>query len=111
MVCPMGKACVFTSLSGGLGALHALGLRVRCTDVDYCMNSEPGIIFGRHLSSLETVSWPKGHPANNYAVSGMTLPSSLRYLLPDLVVEVACDVNNPFIGPNGATAVCWLRCT
>lgn len=82
---------------GGLGALHALGLRVRCADAQ----KEPEIIFGRHLSSLEALSWPAGHPAASQPVAS----PSMRYLLEDLEVEVACDVNNPFVGGNGAVAV------
>jgi glycerate kinase len=69
----------------GLGALHALGLKVQINDAI----SEPPIIYGKHLPLLVTLRYPEDDT-----------------MWKDLSVEIACDVNTPFVGPLGATYVC-----
>ena len=70
----------------GLGALHALGLRVTVRNEHTGALEQPPVIYGRHLSAIVSLE--------------LTQP-----LLPGASIDVACDVNNPFIGPMGAVAV------
>ncbi len=50
----------------------------------------PKTIFGKHLTKVQAIE--------------MSEP-----LLPGVKIEVASDVDNPFVGDHGAVAVCSLR--
>lgn len=67
-----------------MGALHALGLKVKTTEEI----SEPPIVYGKHLTVLEGLEFPENDP-----------------LWKNISIEIACDVNTPFVGPLGATYV------
>jgi glycerate kinase len=69
---------------GGAGAMQALGVRF----LDDDGNSLPCPIGGGHLDRLARID-----------MSGFKFPIN------DVRVTVASDVTNPFIGPNGASAV------
>jgi len=47
---------------------------------------EPSCFFGYHLSELVAIEFPE------------------RKLMPDLKLEISCDVRAPFIGPRGSVA-------
>ncbi|ELR21445.1 glycerate kinase subfamily protein [Acanthamoeba castellanii str. Neff] len=72
---------------GGLGCLHALGVRVRIQPDDEDPEEHPPIVFGRHLNK----------------VTSLTMPES--GVLKGATVEIASDVDNPFVGEKGAVAV------
>jgi glycerate kinase len=74
---------------GGLGALQALGVRLFCKDENSNQVFEPEIFYGKHLPMLVDLD------ATEFL---SIMPTSLE-------LELACDVNNPFIGPNGAVHV------
>ncbi|KAL6058968.1 Glycerate kinase [Balamuthia mandrillaris] len=72
---------------GGLGCLQALGLRVAVA-TEAGETTYPSVIYGRDLTR----------------VVSLEMPTDREELLPGAVVEVACDVNNPFCGEKGAVA-------
>lgn len=71
---------------GGLGALQAIGVKVYLQDPLTDKIFEPDCFFGRHFECLHSIEIPSP-------------------LLPGMTIEISCDVNNPFIGPNGAVYV------
>ncbi|MGN0169996.1 MAG: glycerate kinase [Lachnospiraceae bacterium] len=67
---------------GGLGMLSALGIRFFTKEGELCG------IFGRDVASVYEID-----------------PSGLDSRLKECSFQVACDVENPLCGPNGASAV------
>eukprot|EP00727_Mastigamoeba_balamuthi_P006620 m51a1_g2579 hypothetical protein (412) ;mRNA; f:391376-393105 len=65
----------------GVGALQAMGVRVRMREG----GPEPEFVTGEMLSDIEALEVPPGG------------------LLPDLTIEISCDVRSPLVGPSGAT--------
>lgn len=70
---------------GGLGMLPPLGVAVQLSDGSGC--SEEAVLAGRDLCRMECLREPLGRA------------------LPGVELQVACDVQNPFTGPNGAVHV------
>ncbi|KJE95350.1 hypothetical protein CAOG_05805 [Capsaspora owczarzaki ATCC 30864] len=88
---------------GGIGALHALGLQVELRD-----RATPEQITGRDLQHIQRLSLPGCDWAEMQSMSVAARAARARQVLlgrSDRVVRVACDVTNPFTGPQGATAV------
>eukprot|EP01104_Vermistella_antarctica_P011111 TRINITY_DN3063_c0_g2_i1.p1 TRINITY_DN3063_c0_g2~~TRINITY_DN3063_c0_g2_i1.p1 ORF type:complete len:410 (+),score=49.63 TRINITY_DN3063_c0_g2_i1:336-1565(+) len=96
---------------GGVGALQAMGLCVTCSPIsasDFIDGDGYAAVVstgsdddldltcpfrGRHLATLTSVAFPSdGAPPTTALMS-------------DCSIEMACDVNNPFIGDRGAVAV------
>ena len=72
------------TVDGGAGMLQALGVRF----LDRHGNALPPVITGGQLADVAATDW-----------------SSLDPRLAEAQVEIACDVDNPLCGPQGAAAV------
>jgi glycerate kinase len=72
----------------GLGALHALGLRVHLDDGRGWLPADAAVT-GAMLEHVDDLEWPE----------------DVRAALHGVAFEAACDVTNPFVGPQGAVAV------
>lgn len=69
----------------GLGALQALGLKIRCKKQDGIEYEIQDIVVGSDLESITSID--------------------SSFLPKDIQIDVACDVTNPFIGPKGAVSI------
>jgi len=76
------------TVDGGLGALQALGLKITCKRDGKLY--EPKIFMGEDLVYIDSIEMPK---------------KGMKKLIPDLTIDVACDVQNPLIGELGAVNV------
>lgn len=77
----------------GLGALERLGVKMLVRDSITGEVEEPRTIYGRHLIDLVDME--------------QCVNSELYSILndPEVTIHIACDVQNPFIGPEGAVNV------
>jgi glycerate kinase len=71
-------------LLAGFGALQAMGMKITIKEDNIY---EPETFYGKHLPLVHEISIPK------------------ESLLPECSIEIACDVDSPFVGPKGATYV------
>lgn len=72
---------------GGLGALQGLGAKILVKDLKTNEIIEPPCFFGFHLPNIHSIEIPPN-------------------FLPNISIEISCDVNNPFVGPSGSVYVC-----
>eukprot|EP00126_Sphaerothecum_destruens_P004786 Sdes_comp18380_c0_seq3m8188 len=77
----------------GLGALQSLGLKIRC-------RNEEGEIFEYSQTSAHSFCGK-----DMKTIDGIEITPSLREFISSVHIEVACDVTNPFVGPQGAVSI------